>query len=229
MRSEKKNTVDEQSIPNNRMLPVFLKLTDRRCLVVGGGTVAFRKTKALAECGALCTVVAPEICEDLEMFATGYNITLRRREYRTEDTDGNFLIFAATNDHLLNAVIRRDAERAGALVNSVDDPEHCSFYSAAVVRRGHLQLAVSSGGTVPALAKKVKKWIDSILSPRYEELTVRLTGFRKRLMTMVDSEDERSSIFDAVLDSPAIEDYLKGDDEALENLLALYERNDKQY
>ena len=143
--------------------PVCLDMTERRCLVVGGGPVAERKVAGLLEAGARLTVVSPSTTDRLRDWARAARIRLRLREYAAGDLAGHSLVFVATDDGRVNADVARDARAAGVLVNAADDPAHCDFILPAVLRRGELTVAVSTGGASPALARTVRDELDAYL------------------------------------------------------------------
>ena len=136
--------------------PVCLEMTERRCLVIGGGPVAERKVAGLLEAGARLTVVSPSATDRLRDWARADRIRLLLREYAAGDLDGHSIVFVATDDGRVNAHVARDARAAGVLVNAADDPAHCDFILPAVLRRGELTVAVSTGGASPALARTVR-------------------------------------------------------------------------
>ncbi len=147
--------------------PIFLNMRGRRAIVVGGGKVAERKVRKLVEAGARVRVISPELTARLARLAAQKVIKVTRRRYRKDDIaavgvrrladDAPSLVFAATNDPAAQRVIRRDAARAGTLVNIADDPAACGFIVPATVRRGKMHVAISSGGTDPALAKWLRQ------------------------------------------------------------------------
>jgi siroheme synthase-like protein len=129
--------------------PVALDVSGQPCLVVGGGPVAHRKVQALQRCGARVTVIAPQICPEL----TALSLTaIERRPYRTGDVSGFRLVITATGQPEVDGAVAADAEQAGIWVNSADDLEHSSFILPAVHRDGPVTVAVSTGGSSPALA-----------------------------------------------------------------------------
>ncbi len=161
--------------------PVALSLEGRRCLVVGGGAVAERKVAALVDAGADVIVIAPHISAAIEALGLLHSIELRRREYRPADLTDIFLAVAATDDRDVNARVAADARGRGVLVNAVDDPANCDFITPAVVRRGEIQVAVTTGGTSPALARHVRELIEDLLPPEYEALADLLAQVRVEL------------------------------------------------
>ena len=144
----------------NYPYPVFLKISGKSCVVVGGGKVALRKVNDLLEAGAKVTVVA-EIPDPLiEDLSKKEEIKLFKRLFRPEDVENTFLVFAATDDNAVNAEIAEIAKKNGALVNAVDNPEHCDFFSGAVVKRGPLRIAVSTSGCCPGIAAGIRRELE---------------------------------------------------------------------
>lgn len=143
-----------------RHYPIFLDLKDRPVLVVGAGRIALRKTKALLECGARVTVVAPEWESEFEELSV---VRLVRRHFRATDLSGFMLVFAATNDRLTNHRIGIAAKGKGIFANIADSAEECDFLVPARVQRGNLQIAVSTGGENPRLSAEVRKKLEEIL------------------------------------------------------------------
>jgi precorrin-2 dehydrogenase / sirohydrochlorin ferrochelatase len=150
--------------------PVALDLRDRLCLVVGGGPVAEAKVDGLLEAGARVTVVSPELTGPLAAWAAGGRIIHRPHEYRTDDLDGQELVFSATDRREVTEVVAADARRRGLWVNAADDPAFCDFLLPSVLRRGRLIVAVSTGGASPALAARVRRDLEAYFAPEYDEL-----------------------------------------------------------
>jgi len=150
--------------------PVFLDVTGRNCIVVGGGLVALRKAKTLLEHGARVSIVAPSICTGLEELASHGELDTISRDYRKGDLGGAVLVIAATGDRAVNAIVAGDARESGILVNAVDDPENCDFIVPSCVRRGDLTVAISTGGRSPALARKIRTQLEDELATRYAPL-----------------------------------------------------------
>ncbi len=155
--------------------PVNLVLTGRRCLVVGGGSIARRKIEGLRACQALVHVVAPEVADGIKADA---GVTWEERPYRSADVQGYRLVVTATDDPEVNAQVFRDADAAGVWVNSADDPANCSFTLPAVVRQGPVMVALSTGGHSPALATWLKAHVADQLGPEYEVLASLLSAER---------------------------------------------------
>ena len=136
--------------------PIFLDLVDRPCLVVGGGPVAEGKVRGLLAAGARVTVVSPTLTPALNALATEGHLTHQAREYAPGDLVDVALAFAATGDRAVSRAIRSEGRARGVWVNAADDAEHCDFLLPAVLRRGPLAVAVSSGGASPALTRAVR-------------------------------------------------------------------------
>jgi len=157
------------------LYPVNLRLAGRRCLVVGGGTVALQKVNGLLEAGATVHVIAPEI---LPAIAELPGVTVERRTYACGDVTGHRLAIAATGDPKVNQAVYDDGEAAGVWVNAADDVDNCSFTLPAVVRRGPVMVAVSTGGHSPALARWLKERVAESIGPEFEVLAELLSAER---------------------------------------------------
>ncbi len=147
--------------------PVNLVLHGRRCLVVGGGRVALRKVEGLLACGARVTVVAPEVDGGLRGLP---GVSLVERAWHPDDLDGMWLVIAATDDPTVNGAVFAEGERRGIWVNGADDPANCSFTLPSVVRRGDLQLTVSTGGRSPALSTWLRRRLEAEIGPEFAVL-----------------------------------------------------------
>jgi precorrin-2 dehydrogenase/sirohydrochlorin ferrochelatase len=149
------------------LFPMFLKLEGRRCLVVGAGSVGQPKIRSLLVARAQVRVIAPKAIEAVKGWARAGVIQWEAREFQISDLDGVFLVVAATASRDVNEAIFREARRRNILCNVVDDPEHCDFYYPAVVRRGDLQFAISTGGHSPALAQRLRQELEAQFAPEY--------------------------------------------------------------
>lgn len=143
--------------------PAFLDLRGRRCLVVGGGEIATRKVSGLLDAGAMVCVVSPEVSPALAALAGAGIIEHRRRGFRRHDVRGSTLVVAASGVATVDAAAAAAARRVRALVNVVDMPAACDFILPSVLRRGDLQIAVSTGGKSPALAREIRRWLEAQL------------------------------------------------------------------
>ena len=149
---------------------VALDLRDRPCLVVGGGPVAEAKVEGLLFAHARVTVVSPALTKRLDSWAAEGRVAHRQREYGASDLEGQQLVFSATDRREVTEAVAADARRRGLWVNAADDPAYCDFLLPSVLRRGRLQVAVSTGGASPALAARVRRDLETYFTPEYEDL-----------------------------------------------------------
>ncbi len=145
------------------LYPISLNVKDRLCLVVGGGRIAMPKARHLAEAGARVTAVSPRFVPGFEVSG----VHLVQREFTPTDLEGLFLAIVATDDREVNRRVGDACRERGILCNVVDDPEACDFFLNAVVRRGDLQIAVSTGGAAPALSKRLRQELEDRFPPDY--------------------------------------------------------------
>ena len=166
--------------------PICLDIKNKKCVVVGGGKVAFRKVESLLEAGAKVIVISPEIIPSLQKLERGKplnknKITCLLQEYKSGDIKkGTFLVIAASDNSQLNAKIADDAKRLNLLINVVDSPKLCNFILPATLRRGSLTISVSTSGKSPALAKKIKEDLQNIYGTEYEVLVDSLGKLRTK-------------------------------------------------
>lgn len=161
---------------------MFMKLEGKRCLVVGAGKVGEPKIGGLIDTGARVQVVALEASESVHAWAQAGKITLEIRAYVESDLDAVFLAVVATASSDLNESIYREAQRRGVLCNVVDVPEYCDFYYPAVVRRGDLQIAISTNGQSPSLAQKLRQQLERQFGPGYAQWVAELGETRKLVL-----------------------------------------------
>lgn len=152
--------------------PVLLKMDGKRCLVVGGGTVALRKVQTLSEHGADVVLVSPDICPELEQLSKDGIVRIIARDYKPEDLNGVYLAVAATDDAAVNEEVAAEAKRIGILVNVVDKPDISDFIVPSQFSRGDIIVAVSTCGRSPALARKIRGELESELKAEYAQLAV---------------------------------------------------------
>jgi precorrin-2 dehydrogenase/sirohydrochlorin ferrochelatase len=173
------------------LFPMFMKLEGRSCLVVGAGTIGEPKISSLIAAGASIRVVAPHATAAVAEWAQTRAITWEARTFNSADLDGTFMVIAATNSRDVNAVIFHEARERNILCNVVDDPEYCDFYYPAVVRRGDLQLAISTNGQSPALAQRIRRELEIQFGPEYGEWLEELGRKRQQLFASKIDPDER--------------------------------------
>jgi uroporphyrin-III C-methyltransferase/precorrin-2 dehydrogenase/sirohydrochlorin ferrochelatase len=175
------------------LLALFLKLEGRGCVVVGGGSIAEGKVRALLASGAVVTVIAPEVTSQIVAWSTTERLSWEQHEFRTSDLEDAFLVIGATDNRELNAGIFAAAEARGILCNAVDDPEHCHFYFPSVVDRGPLQIAISTTGYSPALAQRLRRELEKLYGEEYAGWVRQLGAYRFRLFqdANIDPETRR--------------------------------------
>jgi precorrin-2 dehydrogenase/sirohydrochlorin ferrochelatase len=174
------------------LFPTFLKLESKRCLVVGAGKVGEPKIGGLIDTGARIRVVALQASETVQGWAQAGKIMLELRAFTNEDLDETFLAVVATASRALHESIYREAQQRGVLCNVVDVPEYCDFYYAAVVRRGDLQIAISTNGQSPSLSQKLRQQLEQQFGPGYARWVAEL-GETRRLVLASDLDPERKS------------------------------------
>src|ERR1022692_1046649 len=174
------------------LFPMFVKLEGKRCLVVGAGKVGEPKIGGLIDTGACVHVIALEVTEAVQEWAKAGKITLELRAFAAGDLEGTFLAVVATASRALNGSIYREAQRRGVLCNVVDVPEYCDFYYPAVVRRGDLQIAISTNGQSPSLSQKLRQQLERQFGPGYAQWVAEL-GETRKLVLASDLDPERKS------------------------------------
>jgi len=190
------------------LFPIFLKAKGRRCLVVGGGAVAEEKIRGLLGAGMIPTVVSPEVTPTIAVWARELLIRWERRNFREDDLNGTFLIIAAQSQPSANALIYRAASAANVLCNAVDDPEHCDFYYSAVVRRGPLQIAISTSGLSPALAQRLRGELEERYPPEYTGWVEELGAIRGELKKLPMDAELRRWLLHLYADDSAFQRFL---------------------
>ncbi|MEN8126446.1 MAG: bifunctional precorrin-2 dehydrogenase/sirohydrochlorin ferrochelatase [Planctomycetota bacterium] len=174
--------------------PIYLDMSGRRAVVIGAGSVAVRKVQALHEAGARITVVASHVPSKFEDAFAISNVELVLATYRKDYLVGATLVIAATNDTALNQQVFHDCQELEILCNVVDKPEHCDFYTPAVVKRGDLQIAIGTDGNCPAYAGHIRRKLEEIFSETHGEFVDHLEKIRKRILKEVSSADQRKAI-----------------------------------
>jgi siroheme synthase-like protein len=176
-----------------------LRLTGRRCVVIGGGDVGLEKVEGLLACDADVTLVAPDAVPALRELAAERSIRWERREYRRGDLDGALIAIAATSDTDVNIRVFEDAEARAMLVNVVDVPPLCNFILPAIVRTGPLAIAISTAGASPALAKRMKREVSSLFGSEYAELAVLLNEARGWAKATLPTYQDRKVFFESIV------------------------------
>ncbi|HYQ92922.1 MAG TPA: bifunctional precorrin-2 dehydrogenase/sirohydrochlorin ferrochelatase, partial [Candidatus Competibacteraceae bacterium] len=190
-------------------LPVFLRIRDRPCLVVGGGAVAARKVELLLQAGGRVTVVAPELGEALQVLQQAGRIGYRPAAFSPADLEGCLLVIAATDDQAVNRQVSKLCQVRAIPVNVVDQPELCSFIMPAIIDREPVLIAVSTGGSSPVLARLLRGRLESLIPAAYGRLAALVASFRERVKQSIPAP-QRRAFWEQVLQGPIAELVLSG-------------------
>ena len=199
--------------------PVFIDLKEKECLVVGGGQVAERKVRALLAAGARVTVVSPTATSGLQRLKAQGAIRRIARDYQPGDLREALLVVACTSSRQVNQEVAREAKRRRRLVNVVDDPRLCTFIVPAIVRRGDLTIAISTGGKSPALAKKIREDLQKKYGPEYGTLLKLLGAVRAKLLTQRPFSANNKVILTRLAKAPLLKLIKEGKGKESERLL----------
>lgn len=195
------------------LFPIYVNLEKRICLIVGGGKVAERKTENLLEYGAYIRVVSPEAEPGLLCMADEGRIELRHREFQTEDLEQVFMAFVATDRNSLNQEVADACRKRGILVNAVDDPPHCDFYVPSIMRRNSLVLAISTEGKSPAFARRLRKHLETVITPEYGDFVDVLGEVRQVLKDRIPEIEKRKEILEYLVYSDIFDLFVAGEEE----------------
>src|SRR5947208_14563292 len=203
-----------------------LRLSGRRCVVVGGGEIGLEKVEGLLACGGDVVLIAPEALPELQELAGEGSIAWERREYRSGDLERTFIAIAATSDTDVNIRVYEDAERRAMLVNIVDVPPLCNFILPAIVRTGPLAIAISTAGASPALAKPIQAQIAQEYREPYARLAVLLNEARGWAKGTLPTYQDRKTFFEEIVngDPDPIALLRDGDEDAVRAIIAAAQR-----
>jgi len=226
----RKGVCDQSCVQGMLDTPFYiacLKLSGRRCVVVGGGEIGLEKTEGLLACDAGVTLVAPDAVDELRALASEGSIAWEQREYAgPEDLEGVFMVIACTNDTDINIRVFDDAERRAMLVNIVDVPPLCNFILPAIVRTGPLAIAISTAGASPALAKRMKREVAGLFGEEYARLAIMLNDARGWAKGTLPTYQDRKAFFESVVNGEPdpIALLRAGDERAVLDLIAAAQR-----
>jgi siroheme synthase-like protein len=203
-----------------------LKLSGRRCLVVGGGDVGLEKVEGLLACDGDVVLVSPDAIEPLRALADEGSIRWEQREYAPEDLEGTFMVIAATGDTDVNIGVYEDAERRAMLVNVVDVPPLCNFILPAIIRTGPLAIAISTAGASPALAKRIRNEIADEYGEPYARLAILLNEVRGWAKGTLPTYQDRKVFFESIVNGEPdpVELLRQGDEQAVRDLITAAQR-----
>ncbi|MBN1763715.1 MAG: bifunctional precorrin-2 dehydrogenase/sirohydrochlorin ferrochelatase [Sedimentisphaerales bacterium] len=204
----------------SRLYPIFTSLAARKVVIVGGGRVAERKVMDLLECDCRIVVIAPDMTEKLMQVWQAGQIQAESRPYQNGDLKDAALVIAATNDYQTNESIFNEAQQRGIFCNVVDIPELCSFQVPSVLRRGDLQIAISTSGASPALAKRIRKQLEAEFGEHYVTFMAALKKLREHLKKMYpDDQARRAGILKEFVNSEALALLQEGKHKDFEQML----------
>jgi uroporphyrin-III C-methyltransferase/precorrin-2 dehydrogenase/sirohydrochlorin ferrochelatase len=203
-----------------RHLPIFLKLTERTAVVVGGGVVAARRAEYLVRAGARVTAFASALSDEFLGLRDSPNFRHEARDPEPKDFEGSAICFVAAEDERLTAVARAAAKSAGLLVNVADRPELCDFIMPSILDRDPLTLAISTEGASPVLARMLKARLESLIPAGYGRLARLMGAFRGAVAKAISSPVARRRFWETALEGPIGEKALSGDDRGAEADLA---------
>jgi siroheme synthase-like protein len=222
----RKGICDQSCVRDMLETPFYiacLKLSGRRCLVIGGGDIGLEKVEGLLACDGDVTLIAPTAHPELEALAAEGSITWEKRPYAgAADLEGAFMAIAATDDSEVNIAVFDDAEKRAMLVNIVDVPPLCNFILPAIVRSGPLAIAISTAGASPALAKRMKREISELFGEEYARLAIILNDARGWAKSTLPTYQDRKEFFEGIVNgAPDPVELLREERETV--LLALIE------
>lgn len=179
--------------------PVCIDLEEKECVVVGGGRVAQRKVRGLLSCGARVTVISPGLTDELSVRETKGEITWEKREYRSGDLKGAFLVIAATDDKETQKQVHREATERNLLLNVADVPRRCNFILPATARQGDLVISVSTAGKSPALARKLRMELEKRYGVEYRAVVDILGAIRPVILAAGLDQRDNEQVFNGLL------------------------------
>jgi precorrin-2 dehydrogenase / sirohydrochlorin ferrochelatase len=203
---EKESIIPQsESEQSMKYYPVNLDLTNKRCVVVGGGDVAERKVERLLACGARVVVVSTSLNPALAARKKAGQLDHMDRDYEDQALDGAFMVIGATDHSDVNGRISRNAMARGLLVNIVDDPERCNFILPSLVQQGDLSIAISTGGKSPALARKLREELEKQYGAEYQILIGIMGTLRKKILARGQPSADNKAIFEELVHSDLLE------------------------
>ncbi|MEE9259822.1 MAG: bifunctional precorrin-2 dehydrogenase/sirohydrochlorin ferrochelatase [Candidatus Scalindua sediminis] len=185
-----------------RFYPVYLDVKGKRCVIVGGGEVAYRKACSLRDAGADVIVISPDTCPEM---SNDKGLMLINKIYDESCLDGAMLVIAATDDEEVNKKVSSDAGKRNIIINVVDRPELCSFIVPSTVNRGDLCISISTGGASPALARNIRKELEGVFGSEYGVYINLLTRMRDIAMSDIKDDTKRRKILQRLAEKDILE------------------------
>lgn len=193
----------KNSPQSNRFYPIYLDLKDKKCFVIGGGKVAERKCLSLIKSGADVTVISPDLTKRLENYKERRKLRHIPRLYRRGDIKSAFLVIAATDSREINKKVYSEARDNNILLNVVDNPELCNFIVPSLFERGDLKIAISTGGSSPACAKRIRLELADLYGFEFSRYLSFLKRIRSKIKNKIKDMKEREKLFH-YLSSPEV-------------------------
>ncbi len=179
--------------------PIYLDIENRNVLVIGGGNVCARKVETMLKYGARVTVVSPHFSDEIEKWAHDGDIQLLRKKYDESDLTNANIVIASTDDEIVNTQIAADCRRRRIPVNVVDVTHLCEFIVPAIIEKGSVQIAISTGGKSPAVARTLKEDLDRLIGPEYDEANRLLGTLRDGAKKILPTDVDRKKFFDGII------------------------------
>lgn len=185
--------------------PIYIDIEDRAVLIVGGGVVCTRKAETMMGYGGRVTIVSPEITDEIAAWERDGALAVRRKKYAEADLEGASIVIASTDDLCVNARVARDCRRRKIPVNVVDVTHLCEFIVPAIIQKGSIQIAVSTGGKSPALGRTLKEDLQRTIGPEYAEVNDVLGTLRKSAKQVLPTDTDRKRFFDGIIAAGVLE------------------------
>ncbi|WHE08315.1 bifunctional precorrin-2 dehydrogenase/sirohydrochlorin ferrochelatase [Thermoanaerobacterium thermosaccharolyticum] len=179
--------------------PIMLNIKNKKCLVIGGGNVAYRKILSLLEFGGTVTAIAPKFIKDIWELSKNNRIELIDRKYQKNDVQNYNLVIVATNDKMLNKEISKECIENNIPVNVVDDKKLSTFITPSVIRRGDLTISISTNGKSPLLSRRIREMLENVIVEEFGSLISELSSTRDKLKSSSMSLDEKIKLYDDII------------------------------
>jgi uroporphyrin-III C-methyltransferase/precorrin-2 dehydrogenase/sirohydrochlorin ferrochelatase len=202
-----------------RFLPIFMNIRGKACLVIGGGQVAARKVYLLHRAGARITLIAPALCDELARWANAGDVTYVSRKFEPTDISQQAVIIAATNDAVVNAQISGLAQARGIPVNVVDNPDAGTFIMPSIIDRSPVQIAISTGGASPVLARLLRARLETFIPAAYGRLAELLERFRAKVKQRFGASEDIRRFWEDIIEGPIADMLIAGKDQAAQQAL----------
>lgn len=176
--------------------PLYVDISNKNCVVIGGGNTAARKIKKLLLFNAKITVIAPYICEEIKEIK---NIKILNKKFKDKDVDNAFIVIGATDDKKINSRISQICREKNIPVNIVDEPQNCSFYFPSIVRKNNITIGISTDGEAPLIARFLREKIEKFLDDDIIKISEKISECRKKIRVIFNDEDSRKTILEELL------------------------------